>query len=193
MIEIKNRVSKRLNKLDTPPLYDQIQLVTYMIMLGISTGDLVSVISERSKEDDITRDVHIKRLEHHHHSLKICPAERIESATCDICNGGGCRYYCPRCDWDICRKCLEEDDGARNMKLKVSSGGNIVIHREYLDETPHWHQSNWIHHVLPKLVCFFKAIKYVREDDAIRYRYLISSVKEKEMILRDLCPHFTTQ
>ena len=42
VVEIKNR----MNKIPAiPPLYDQIQLVTYMLMLGTACGDLVQVVT----------------------------------------------------------------------------------------------------------------------------------------------------
>ena len=42
VVEIKNR----MNKIPAmPPLYDQIQLVTYMLMLGTAFGDLVQVVT----------------------------------------------------------------------------------------------------------------------------------------------------
>ena len=42
VVEIKNR----MNKIPaTPPLHDQIQLVTYMLMLGTTCGDLVQVVT----------------------------------------------------------------------------------------------------------------------------------------------------
>jgi hypothetical protein len=44
IVEMKNRVS-RLS--DPPPLYEQIQLVAYMVMLGCSHGDLVQSMTEK--------------------------------------------------------------------------------------------------------------------------------------------------
>ncbi|CAM9577291.1 unnamed protein product, partial [Ectocarpus sp. 4 AP-2014] len=41
VVEVKNRMYKATNP---PPLYDQIQLVTYMLMIGASVGDLVQFV-----------------------------------------------------------------------------------------------------------------------------------------------------
>ncbi|CAN0167932.1 unnamed protein product [Scytosiphon promiscuus] len=41
VVEVKNRMNKAK---DPPPLYDQIQLVTYMLMVGASVGDLVQFV-----------------------------------------------------------------------------------------------------------------------------------------------------
>ncbi|CAM9165910.1 unnamed protein product, partial [Hapterophycus canaliculatus] len=41
VVEVKNRMKKAK---DPPPLYDQIQLVTYMLMVGASVGDLVQFV-----------------------------------------------------------------------------------------------------------------------------------------------------
>ncbi|CAN0026722.1 unnamed protein product, partial [Ectocarpus fasciculatus] len=41
VVEVKNRMHRAS---DPPPLYDQIQLVTYMLMIGASVGDLVQFV-----------------------------------------------------------------------------------------------------------------------------------------------------
>ncbi|CAN0126484.1 unnamed protein product [Ectocarpus sp. 6 AP-2014] len=45
VVEVKNRMYKATNP---PPLYDQIQLVTYMLMIGASVGDLVQFVKTTS-------------------------------------------------------------------------------------------------------------------------------------------------
>ena len=44
MVEVKNRVGPTLPRSPAPPLYDIIQLVTYLIMLGenkVSSNDMI--------------------------------------------------------------------------------------------------------------------------------------------------------
>ncbi|CAN0374338.1 unnamed protein product [Laminaria digitata] len=45
VVEVKNRMSKARHP---PPLYDQIQLVTYMLMIGASVGDLVQYVKKNA-------------------------------------------------------------------------------------------------------------------------------------------------
>lgn len=47
IVEAKSRMGK-VSPHNHPPLYDQIQLVTYMIMLGVKYGDLVEYISSQN-------------------------------------------------------------------------------------------------------------------------------------------------
>ncbi|CAM9242908.1 unnamed protein product [Choristocarpus tenellus] len=44
VVEVKNRMHRAQ---DPPPLYDQIQLVVYMLMIGASVGDLVQFVKRR--------------------------------------------------------------------------------------------------------------------------------------------------
>jgi hypothetical protein len=50
VIEAKSR-TRKLSRSRQPPLYDQIQLVTYMIMLGYKYGDLVEYVSNENDDD----------------------------------------------------------------------------------------------------------------------------------------------
>ena len=51
------------------------------------------------------------------------------------------------------------------------------------------HKDYWIDNILPKLITFHEAITRFREDDNLRYRWLVSSEDEKIVIVDTLCPH----
>ena len=208
VIEIKNRVKRNFLTNTTVKLYEQIQLVTYMLMLGTQYGDLVSVISEEhdasiDKQNNIVKESQendqIRSL-HHPCALQRRSIKRKLDVICDVCKDrGSCTLYCSRCVWNVCESCTlsegqlqqftEKSDVSAIDHVQINnSKTQLVLHREYLDSEPHFHRQNWLNLVFPNIVSFYNAIMKIRLNDSMRYEWLQSTEEEKLQMLQTICP-----
>ena len=151
VIEMKNRVKHQLSEKTTVKLYEQIQIVTYMMMLGLSCGDLVSAITERQEEElipysqidegkqyrngdyaDMKENNNDKHSIRHPCSLqKRCTSNRRKvqvKVICDICQGEGlCTLFCETCNWDICESCLSNESETLGDAIEKANKTNTNV------------------------------------------------------------------
>jgi hypothetical protein len=165
VVEMKNRVRRIFTP---PPLYEQIQLVSYLIMTGCQYGDLVQVLPEEEKEEggkveDQLNEVNGPQL------VSSEGADKIRTATVDIQNSKNENY----------------------MKPLSRNSSNYSITRITLDGSPYHHRYHWDTAIIPRLHIFKDAIQSLRNNDELRYSFLLGNDEERLLLIYHLCPYFT--
>jgi hypothetical protein len=183
VIEAKCRVNP-VRSGQHPPLYDQIQLVTYLFMLGLTSGDLVEyhTVTTKSRPAVTTKS-----------RPAVTTKSRPAVTTSDTATGN------VDTNVDADAIILSQLSQAPPLSLSrllpplVSAPLSSVLNitRVSLADThPYHHGANWHQVIYPRIEQFVAAVKTLRVDDNIRYQWLTASDEEKTSIARKLCPHY---
>jgi len=70
------------------------------------------------------------------------------------------------------------------------SDEEFQVNRIQLDGPPYYHRKYWDNVVMPRLRLFRDAVAVMRNDDSVRYAYLMSGPEEKVKMLQTFCPYF---
>ncbi|KAJ1396710.1 hypothetical protein B484DRAFT_425146 [Ochromonadaceae sp. CCMP2298] len=74
--------------------------------------------------------------------------------------------------------------------LYSADDGSLRVSRIYLEGAPYYHRRYWDTVIMPRLRVFRDAVVAVREDDGLRYRFLLAGRDEKLQLLQQLCPYY---
>jgi hypothetical protein len=187
VIEMKTR-TQRIQR--PPPLYEQIQLVSYMVMLGCEHGDLVQAIPNNDvapKDESVNfaqKVMQREKVSNVEDSVITADARDIASAEITIL--------------DITTTLQPECNINKNSTVTVL--GQIPqqqtylsafhVHRVHLHGAPYHHSHHWEETILPRLHVFKDAILAVRKDDELRYAFLLATEEERKQLVAYLCPYF---
>lgn len=160
VVEVKSRV---FSVKDPPPLYEQIQLVAYMVMLNCRYGDLVQAIRKPQSVEETNRQsdqTSVGITEQSQHSNTVS-ATHIEQQTTSVV-------------------------------VRTDSQPSYKISRISLNAPPYYHQFHWDTVIVPRLHVFRDAILAVRNNDDIRASFLLSEDDVRLALIHHLCPYFSS-
>jgi hypothetical protein len=177
IVECKHRMS-RIYK--SPPLFEQIQAVTYCLMFQVGEADIVQVLRtcpiERHEASRLTKranDAGTDKTEELHaegdgreQSLSMPAAEPYQQGASTDATAVPCNES-------------SQDDKNRHRTAKLnscpqSSYASISINRVSLNDPIMCHREHWAHCILPRLRSFCDAVYRVRSSDEKRYRMLMA-------------------
>lgn len=186
IVEIKNRVSRISNP---PPLYEQIQLISYLIMLDSSQGDLVQSIPQ--KQVDTFK---IEPPSSTKHETTIGMSVQQPNLALSSIDTGTTTLESQD------PSSVPEESGTVSMTYDQTTitttskptkpEKDFLITRIYLDGPPYYHRHHWETVIIPRLHVFRDAILTVRKDDDLRKSFLLSEEEQRLHLIYSLCPYF---
>jgi hypothetical protein len=206
IIEVKNRV-RRLSS--PPPLYEQIQLIAYLIMNGCEYGDLVQVMptdedtnkydsgklneKEKLDKENAEKNVLEKYLsisdnsKSNDNNFNNSSSKNINDGSNNNNNNRSSSNYLT--SQSILRS-SSFSSSSKSLDSFSYSSSNYSIIRIALQGPPYYHQYHWDTVILPRLHIFKDAIMTLRKDDDLRYSFLLGEEPERRSIIYHLCPYF---
>jgi hypothetical protein len=205
IVECKHRMHRIQ---PTPPLYEQIQTVTYCLMYRVDDADIVQVLRTQQEQ--------ARKGKRHRSPKETTEAPGKKQASLGSQIHGGV---------DACQnregpgnelrsftaqnvRALPEDRGTSKIDAgesyndKRENAGappkvTIVVSRVSLDDPIMQHRQQWKSSILPRLRSFAEAVYSIRSDDGKRYRMLmaVSDVEDQSgawRMLFDECPWLKT-
>ena len=139
VVEVKNRLGRIAAE---PPLYDQIQLVTYMLMLGCQFGDLVQAVSS------------LKPMSSESNSGAVPPALAPGSSEPPHNFPASSATKVPRKRYfsTAAGDKTESPNGSTAAKRgSAASTADFAVSRVALNEVPYFHKDNFFGIIAPRL------------------------------------------
>ena len=84
-------------------------------------------ISTLSCNYDTVKPIRSKRHDLEGHDLDETDENRFLRCFCDICGSRGSKYYCKKCNWDICFKCFQSEIDKSSVFSNCIFFGSSVI------------------------------------------------------------------
>jgi hypothetical protein len=216
VVEMKTRVGHVYNP---PPIYEQIQLVCYMVMLGCTHGDLVQYVPTHNQNDNYGRKSN--NNDHNENNNSSSGSNKgnsnsSNSSTDHACRSGNSEYEVKNGTNDDNNNTNSNNGSGNDCDANISNGNDsnssrsviandtsttdtttsspisqLHIHRVHFHGPPYYHSYHWDCTILPRLHVFRDAVLLVRRDDDLRYALLLASEDEQLALIHQLCPYFS--
>jgi hypothetical protein len=203
IIEVKNRV-RRLSS--PPPLYEQIQLIAYLIMNGCEYGDLVQVMptDEDQNKNDSGKIMNEKEKFEKENEEKNVLAKYLSVNNSNGNSNDNNNNSSSKNDNNTNKASTNSVTSQSLLRSSTSSfssssksldsfsysSSNYSITRIALQGPPYYHHYHWDTVILPRLHIFKDAIMTLRKDDDLRYSFLLGEEEDRLSIIYHLCPYF---